>query len=183
MTSFCIPQNHLIDLTQYLRRHPLAEVHHQRRIKRQLFVIIAGIPAEVLQVRVLLNLKCSLFVGVAILRLDDAGAQSQPQRFGHIAFAVGKQSGIPFLNLQPRNCLGFLYPTVALFQIHAYWLFEIRRTDLSIAVAIHSRPPSARFLLVFRCFSCSYFTTNGPLCLAPQGFFDCSVDIKLDILI
>ena len=26
-------------------------------------------------------------------------------------------------------------------------------------------------------FSCTHYTINGPLCLAPQGFFDCSVDI------
>ena len=28
-------------------------------------------------------------------------------------------------------------------------------------------------------FSCTHCTTNGPLCLAPQGFFVCSVDIIL----
>lgn len=126
--KICIPQNHFVDLTQHLRRQPLAVVHHQRRIKRQLFIIIAKMPAEVLQVRVLLYLKCSLLVGVAILRLDNAGSQSQAQRLGHIAFAVGKQRGVPFLNLQPRDRLGFPDPTVAFFQVHANRLLEIRQT-------------------------------------------------------
>ena len=113
LTLLCVPHDHLIDLTQNFRRQPLAEIHHQGWIKGQLFVIIAGIPTEVLKIRVLLDLKCSLLVGVAILRLNDAGAQGQPQWFGYITFAVGKQSGVPLLNLQPGDRLGFLYPTVA----------------------------------------------------------------------
>ena len=78
-----------------------------------LFVIIAGIPEKVLQIRVLLDLKRGLLIGIAVLRLNDAGAQSQTQRLGHIPFAVGKQSGVPLLNLQPRDRLCFLYPTVS----------------------------------------------------------------------
>ena len=58
------------------------------------------------------------------------------------------------------------------------WLLEICQADLSIAVSIHSRPPCARIFLVFCCFPCTHYTTNGPLCLAPQGLFDCSVNIK-----
>ena len=165
LTILCVPHDHLVDFAQHLRRQPLAEVHHQRWVKGQLFVIIAGIPTEVLKIRVLLDLKCSFLVGVAILRLDDAGSQRQPQRLGHIALAVGKQSGVPLLNLQPRNCLGFLYPAVAFFQIHAHWLLEIRQTDLSIAVTIHSRPPCARVLLDSCGLLYTYCTTNGLLCL------------------
>ena len=83
-----VPYDHLIDLTQHFRRQALAEIHHQRRVKGQLFVIIARIPAEVLQVRVLLDLKRGFLVRIAILRLNDAGAQGQTQRFSHIAFPV-----------------------------------------------------------------------------------------------
>ena len=38
-------------------------------------------------------------------RLNDAGAQGQPQRLGYIALAVGKQRGVPLLNLQSRDRL------------------------------------------------------------------------------
>ncbi len=165
LTLLRILYDHLIDLTQYLRRQPLAEVHHQRWVKGQLFVIIARVPTEVLKIRVLLDLKCCLFVRIAILRLNDAGSQSQTQWLGHIAFAVGKQSGVPRLDLQPRNRLGFLHPTAAFLQIHANWLLKVCQADLPIAVTIHSRPPYARVLLVFCCFPCTYYTTNGPLCL------------------
>lgn len=157
-------------------KQALTEVHHQRWVKGQLFVIIAGIPTEVLQVRVLLDLKRGLFVRVAILRLNDAGAQSQAQRFGYVAFAVGKQGGVPLLNFQLEDYLGFLYPTVAFFQIHANWLFEIRQTDLSIVVTIHSHPPSARFFPDSYGFPCTYYTTDyyttdGFLWIETKGFF------------
>ena len=57
LTLLCVPHDHLIDLTQHFRRQALAEIHHQRRVKGQLFVIIARIPAEILRIWVLLNLK------------------------------------------------------------------------------------------------------------------------------
>ena len=62
LTLLCVPHDHLIDFAQHFRRQPLAEVHHQGWIKRQLFIIIAGIAAEVLQLGGLLDLKCSLFI-------------------------------------------------------------------------------------------------------------------------
>ena len=71
-------------------RSALAEKHHQRRVKGQLFVIIARIPAEILKIWVLLNLKRGFLVRIAILRLNDAGSQGQPQRLGRIAFPVGE---------------------------------------------------------------------------------------------
>ena len=83
------------------------------------------VPAEVLQMRVFLGLKFGLLIGIAIFCLDNAGSQSQTQRLGHIALAVGKQSGIPLLILQLRDCLGFLDPTVALLQIHTNRLLEM----------------------------------------------------------
>lgn len=150
-----VPHDHLIDFTQPLRRQPLAEVHHQGWIKRQLFIITAGIPTEVLQVRVLLDLQCSLLIGIAIFRLNDAGAKGQPQRFGCVALAVGKQRSAPLLNLPQGIRLGFLYPTAALFQIHVNWLLEICLADLPITAAIHSCPPGARFFLIFAVFLAS----------------------------
>ena len=145
------------------------------------FALRTSLPAKVLQVRVLLDLKCSLLVGIAILRLDDAGAKSQAQRLGHIALAVGKQSSVPLLDLRPGDRLGFLYPTVAFFQIHADWLFKICQADLSIAVTIHRCPPSARVFPDFCGFSCTYYTTNRPLCLVAQGFLYYLLYITLDI--
>ena len=62
LTLLCVPHDHLIDLTQHFRRQALAEIHHQRRVKGQLFVIIARIPTKVLQVRVLLDHKGSFFI-------------------------------------------------------------------------------------------------------------------------
>ena len=53
---FCIPQDHLVDLAQHFRRQTLAEVHHERRVKRQMLIVIAGTTAEVLQIRILLYL-------------------------------------------------------------------------------------------------------------------------------
>lgn len=43
-------------------RSALAEKHHQRRVKGQLFVIIARIPAEILKIWVLLEHKGSFFI-------------------------------------------------------------------------------------------------------------------------
>ena len=40
LTLLCVLYDHLIDLTQHFRRQPLTEVHHQRWVKGQLFVII-----------------------------------------------------------------------------------------------------------------------------------------------
>ena len=125
----CVPHDHLIDLAQHFRRQPFVEVHHQRWVKWQLFVIIAGVPTEVLQMRVFLGLRFGLLIGIAIFCLDNAGSQSQTQRLGHIALAVGKQSGIPLLDFQLRDCLGFLDPTVALLQIHTNRLLEIRQAN------------------------------------------------------
>ena len=88
LTLLCVPHDHLIDLTQHFRRQALAEIHHQRRIKGQLFIIIARIPAEILKIWVLLDLKRGFLVRIAILRLNDAGSQGQTQRLGHIAFPV-----------------------------------------------------------------------------------------------
>ena len=88
LTLLCVPHDHLIDLTQYFRRQALAEIHHQRRVKGQLFVIIARIPAEILKIWVLLDLKRGFLVRIAILRLNDAGSQGQTQWLGHIAFPV-----------------------------------------------------------------------------------------------
>lgn len=113
LTLLRVPDDHLINLTKHFRCQPLAEVHHQRWVKGQLFIIIVGVPTEVLRVQVLLDLKCSLLIKIAILRLGNTGSQSQLLRLGHIAFVVGKQSGIPLLDLQPWNRLGFLHPTVA----------------------------------------------------------------------
>ena len=90
LTLLCVPHDHLIDLTQHFRRQALVEIHHQRRVKGQLFIIIARIPAEILKIWVLLNLKRSFLVRIAILRLNDAGAQGQTQRLGHIAFPVSE---------------------------------------------------------------------------------------------
>ena len=90
LTLLCVPHDHLIDLTQHFRRQALAEIHHQRRIKGQLFIIITRIPAEILKIWVLLDLKRGFLVRIAILRLNDAGSQGQTQRFSHIAFPVGE---------------------------------------------------------------------------------------------
>ena len=90
LTLLCVPHDHLIDLTQHFRRQAPAEIHHQRRIKGQLFVIIARIPAEILKIWILLDLKRGFLVRIAILRLNDAGSQGQPQRLGRIAFPVGE---------------------------------------------------------------------------------------------
>ena len=98
LTLLGVTHDHLVDLTQHLRRQPLMEVHHQGGVEGRLFIVIAGIPAEVLQVWVLLDLKRGFLVGISILRLNDTGTQSQPQWLGHIAFAVGKQSGVPRLS-------------------------------------------------------------------------------------
>ena len=88
LTLLCVPHDHLIDLTQYFRRQALAEIHHQRRVKGQLFVIIARIPAEILKIWVFLDLERGFLVRIAILRLNDAGSQGQTQWLGHIAFPV-----------------------------------------------------------------------------------------------
>lgn len=90
---------------------------------------------------------------------------------------VSRGVPVPVFNLRPGDRLGFLYPSVAHFQIHAYRLFEIRQTDLAVAVTIHSRPPGARFFPFFCCFPCTYYTTYGPLCLELYAFFYCSVGI------
>ena len=90
LTLLCVPHDHLIDLTQHFRRQALAEIHHQRRVKGQLFIIIARIPAEILKIWVLLDLKRGFLVRIAILRLNDAGSQGQTQRLGHIPFPVGE---------------------------------------------------------------------------------------------
>ena len=90
LTLLCVPHDHLIDFTQHFRRQALAKIHHQRRIKGQLFVIIARIPAEILKIWVFLNLERGFLVRIAILRLNDAGTQGQTQRLGHIAFPVGE---------------------------------------------------------------------------------------------
>ena len=90
LTLLCVPHDHLIDLTQHFRRQALAEIHHQRWVKGQLFVIIARLPAEILKIWVLLDLERGFLVRIAILRLNDAGAQGQTQRLGHIAFPVGE---------------------------------------------------------------------------------------------
>ncbi len=55
-------QDHLIDFTHNLRRQALTEVHHGGWIKGQMFVIIAGVSAKVLQIRIILNLQCRLFI-------------------------------------------------------------------------------------------------------------------------
>ena len=65
LTLLCVPHDHLIDLTQHFRRQALAEIHHQRRVKGQLFIIIARIPAEILKIWVLLNLKRGFLVRIA----------------------------------------------------------------------------------------------------------------------
>ena len=88
LTLLCVPHDHLIDLTQHFRRQALAEIHHQRRIKGQLFVIIARIPAEILKIWVFLDLERGFLVRIAILRLNDAGTQGQTQRLGYIAFPL-----------------------------------------------------------------------------------------------
>ena len=91
-----------------------------------------------------------LTVSVDPVRPDDADAKGQPQRFGYVALAVGKQRSVPLLNLPTKGSSGLSLPNgCSLFQIHANWLLEICQADLPITVAIHSCPPGARFFLIF----------------------------------
>ena len=115
LTRFCILHDHLVDLAQNFRCQPLTEVYHQRGIKGQFAIVVARIAAEILQVRVLLDLERGLLVRIAILRLDDAGAQRQTQRLGYVPFTIGKQRSVPLFNLRPRDRLGLLDPSVSLF--------------------------------------------------------------------
>ena len=173
----CILYNHLVDLAQHFRRQALAEVHHERWVKGQMFIVIAGITTEVLQIRILLNLQSGFFVGITVLSLNDAGSQGQAQRLCHIALTIGEQPGIASLNIRPGYCLRLFDPAITFFQIHTYRLLEIRKTDLTVTVSIHSRPPSARFFAHFPLFPCPYYTTEAALCLDITVFFDYSVNI------
>ena len=130
-----------------------------------------------MQIRVLLNLKYGLPVGVTIFRLDDAGTQRKAQRFGYIALTIGEQPGIASLNIQPGYCLRLFEPAISFFQIHTYRLLEIRKTDPTVTVPINNCPPSARFFTHFPLFPCSYSTTEAALCLDITAFFDYSVNI------
>ena len=56
LTRLRILHDHLIDLTKDFGGQPLTEIYHQGWVKRQLFIVISGIAAEVLQIRVLLDL-------------------------------------------------------------------------------------------------------------------------------
>lgn len=117
-------------------------------------------------------------VSVAVLRLNDACSQSKAQRFCHITLAVGEQSRVPLFDFRPGDGLGFLNPAVAFFQIHSYRLFEVRKTDLAVTVAIHTLPPSARLLPVFLRFPYTYYIILWSICLDISGFFICSGGIN-----
>lgn len=105
-------QNHLVDLPQHLRRQALTEVHHQRRVKGWMLVVVAGVAAEILQIRVLLDHLSGFRIRKAVLRLDDAGSQRKPQRLCHVTLPVGKQGGVPLFDLQPGDSLRFFHPAV-----------------------------------------------------------------------
>ena len=103
--------------------------------------------------------------------------------FATLPLRFCEQGGIPLFDLQPGYHLGLPDPSIVLFQFHPHWLFEIRKTDLPIAVTIHFHFPqglSARFLPDSFYFLCTYYTANGGFCLDFAGFFDCSGDTNLD---
>ena len=151
---------------------------HGGWVKRQMLVIIARISAEVLQIRILLNLKCRFFIRIAIFCLNDAGTQSKTQWLCNIPFSVSKQGRVPFFDIQSGNRLGLLHPAIAFFQMHTYRLLEICQTDLPVAVFVHTRHPACKLFGLFCRFPCKNYTTNRRQSLALQGDFIYSVGIN-----
>lgn len=66
--------NHFVDFCQDFRCQTLSKIYHGGRIKGRFAVIKAGISAEILQIRIFLDLKANFFIGVTILRLDETCA-------------------------------------------------------------------------------------------------------------
>ena len=85
----------------------------ERLTKEEYEEVFGNIEKEEKKLRAFLGKLDEHLLDPVATMLNDTGAQSQTQRFGYVAFAVGKQSSVPLLNLQPGNRLGFLYPTVA----------------------------------------------------------------------
>ena len=110
-------------------------------IKGRLAVIVGLVAAEVLKIRTLLNHLRHFNVGKAIFRLNNAGAQSQPQGLGHVALLIGEQRRIAFLDGSPRDGHGLLRPPIVLMQLHSYRLTKFVDVDLPIVKFVH--PASA----------------------------------------
>ena len=66
-------------------------MHHGGRIEGWLAVIVGRIPAEILQIRVLLDLQNSFHIGITELPLDETGTQRQLKRLGYIPGLGRKQ--------------------------------------------------------------------------------------------
>ena len=65
-----------------------AKIHHHRRIKRRLSVVKGFVAAEVLEVRILLNLYRYFGIGVTVLRLNDSRTETKAKRLRNIAFLI-----------------------------------------------------------------------------------------------
>ena len=70
---------HFVDFSDDLRCQAFAEVGHHRQIKRRLAVVKGFEAAEVLEIRILLDLKCNLCVGETVLRLNDSRTETKAQ--------------------------------------------------------------------------------------------------------
>ena len=87
----CFLDDHFIDLSQHFRRQAFPKMHHRGRIKGRFAVVIACISAEILQIRVLLDLQNSFHIGITELPLDETGTQRQLKRLGYIPGLGRKQ--------------------------------------------------------------------------------------------
>ena len=107
--------------------------------------------------------------GIAILFLNEAGAQCKLKRLGHIAGARWEQIRIFCFDLIPWNHLCLLHPTVVFLQLHTHWLMKIRQTDLPIAVSIHTYSLHVQgfclILAVFLAFIIPYIDENVQWCI------------------
>ena len=162
---FRIPQNHLIDLAQHFRRQSLAKIYHQRRIKWQLFIVIAGLSAEVLQIGILLNLQGCFLVRVTVLRLDDARAQGKAQRFCYIALGFVNRAAYRFSISSHGIVWAFLTQRLLSFKFIPTGCLKSERLICPLLYRYIAHHPSARLLPDFLQFPCTYCTTNRRLCL------------------
>lgn len=111
--------------------------------------------------------------------LDDTGFQRKTQRPCHVASLIDEQGNAAHFDIRPWDRLSFLHSAIALLQIHAHMLLEVRQTDLTVLVWVHNYLGSVRFFPIFAPFSWFYYTTKDPLCAATIDFCDHSVDITI----
>ena len=153
-------KNQIVDPLNHLRRNTLPEMCHHGCVEGRVHGVALK-SAEVLQIRVLLDISSGLFICVAFLGLDIQCPEGQTRWNGHLALTALEMFLILPVNLFPRELLAEDYPPVILTQCDPKGHLHLKLVIIFVPIHLHHLQtfsfkllnPFADILPHYPCFS------------------------------